>query len=167
MPIIDATVVARDGESLSPGTAKRLADAIGDCLGASPGRVWLRLELLAQGQYAENGVEEDPAPVFIRVLHADIRATERQEQEAYLLARAVGACLARPPEWVHIEYAPAGRVPWPSAVRCSSSGVATVAGVRPNPSLNRTRYDKRRKAGPRRMVHHRAPGLRHSPPRAG
>ena len=37
----------------------------------------------------------------------------------------------------------------------------------PNPSFNRTRYGKRRKPGPRHMVHHRVPGLRRLPPRAG
>jgi len=38
--------------------------------------------------------------------------------------------------------------------------------VRPNPSLKLTRYGRRRKAGPRHMVHHRAPALRRLPPRA-
>jgi hypothetical protein len=38
--------------------------------------------------------------------------------------------------------------------------------VRPNPSLNRTRYGRQRKPGPRHMVHHRVPGLRCLPPRA-
>jgi hypothetical protein len=42
-----------------------------------------------------------------------------------------------------------------------------VSAVLPNPSLNRTRYGKRRKPGPRHMVHHRVPGLRRLPPRAG
>jgi hypothetical protein len=39
--------------------------------------------------------------------------------------------------------------------------------VRPNRSLNRTRYGRQRKPGPRHMVHHRAPGLRCLPPRSG
>jgi hypothetical protein len=40
--------------------------------------------------------------------------------------------------------------------------------ARPNPSLNhRTRYGKRRKPGPRHMLHHRVPGLRRLPPQAG
>ena len=37
----------------------------------------------------------------------------------------------------------------------------------PNPSLNLTRYGKRRKPGLLHMVHHRSPGLRRLPPRAG
>ncbi len=36
-----------------------------------------------------------------------------------------------------------------------------------NHSLNRTRYGKRRKPGPRHMVHHLVPGLRRLPPQAG
>ena len=39
--------------------------------------------------------------------------------------------------------------------------------ARPNPSLNRTRYGKRRKPGLRHMVHHLSPGLRRLPPQAG
>jgi hypothetical protein len=35
----------------------------------------------------------------------------------------------------------------------------------PNPSLNLTRYGKRRKPGLQHMVHHCSPGLRRSPPR--
>jgi hypothetical protein len=42
------------------------------------------------------------------------------------------------------------------------------ATAMPNPSLNhRTCYGKRRKPGPRHMVHHLSPGLRRSPPQAG
>ena len=37
----------------------------------------------------------------------------------------------------------------------------------PNPSLNRTRYGKRRKPGLRHMVHHLSPGLRRLSPQAG
>jgi hypothetical protein len=46
---------------------------------------------------------------------------------------------------------------------------AGVGGTRvlPNPSLNRTRYGRQRKPGPRHMVHHLVPGLRRLPPRAG
>ena len=48
------------------------------------------------------------------------------------------------------------------------STAACRGPVRPNPSLNhRTRYGKRRKPGPRHLVHHRGPGLRRLPPQAG
>jgi hypothetical protein len=44
---------------------------------------------------------------------------------------------------------------------------AACLGATPNPSLNRTRYGKRRKPGLRHMVHHLGPGLRRLPPQAG
>jgi len=39
--------------------------------------------------------------------------------------------------------------------------------VLPNPSVNRTRYGRRRKPGVRRLRQLRTPGLRRPPPRAG
>jgi hypothetical protein len=39
--------------------------------------------------------------------------------------------------------------------------------VLPNPSVNRTRYGRQRKAGAQRLRHCRAPALRRPPPRAG
>jgi hypothetical protein len=47
------------------------------------------------------------------------------------------------------------------------SPVTASGAVRPNPSLNRTRYGKQRKPGPRHIVHHLVPGLRRLPPQAG
>jgi hypothetical protein len=46
-------------------------------------------------------------------------------------------------------------------------GVSERSKVPPNPSLNRTRYGKRRKPELRHMVHHLSSGLRRLPPRAG
>ena len=54
----------------------------------------------------------------------------------------------------------------PRSLHPSACARATSAAT-PNPSLNRTRYGKHRKPGPRHMVHHRVPGLRCSPPRSG
>ena len=55
------------------------------------------------------------------------------------------------------------------AIRFGNKANASSAPLRvlPNPSLNRTRYGKRRKPGLRHMVHHLSPGLRRLPPRAG
>ncbi len=44
---------------------------------------------------------------------------------------------------------------------------STPTAVRPNPSVNLTRYGTQRKPGPRALRHHREPGLRCAPPRAG
>jgi len=53
--------------------------------------------------------------------------------------------------------------PWALQAKCTSA----PRPAWPNLSLNRTRYGRRRKPGPRHMVHHRVPGLRRLPPRAG
>jgi hypothetical protein len=56
-----------------------------------------------------------------------------------------------------------------TAVDLSAKGSYTelAAEVMPNPSLNRTRYGKRRKPGLRHTVHHLSPGLRRLPSQAG
>jgi hypothetical protein len=43
----------------------------------------------------------------------------------------------------------------------------SAAGALPNPSVNLTRSGTQRKPGPRALRHHRVPGLRCAPPRAG
>ena len=57
----------------------------------------------------------------------------------------------------------------PLAVAQVGASVASTSQIalRPNPSVNRTRYGRRRKAGAQRLRHCRAPGLRRPPPRAG
>lgn len=109
MPIIDACIVIPDVDPEPIGAAKAIADAVAATLGAAPGRVWVRLHLLPQTRYAENGTDDAPCPVFLRVLHADAKPVDLLAREAEGLAQAVGACLGRPSEFVHIEYAPAGR----------------------------------------------------------
>ncbi len=49
----------------------------------------------------------------------------------------------------------------------SSHALHAPARVRPNPSVNRTRYGRQRKAGARRLRHCRAPALHRPPSRAG
>ena len=109
MPIVDACIVTPANEDGSPGTAKLLANAIADALGVASGEVWVRVNYLPQTLYAENSSEGAPCPVFLKVLHADVKPIEHVEQEAKALAQVVGACLERSPELVHIEFAPAGR----------------------------------------------------------
>ena len=55
---------------------------------------------------------------------------------------------------------------WPPAPRVVETTEVWCA-VRPNPSLNRTRYGKRRKPSLRYLVHHLSPGLRRLPSRSG
>lgn len=109
MPIVDVQIVTEAGEDLSAPTAPDLAHALGQVFGVAPGRVWVRHEAVPASRYAENDSNAGVCPVFVRVLHADWPPQERLRQEAAAVAAAVGACLGRAAELVHIEYAAPGR----------------------------------------------------------
>lgn len=109
MPIIDASIVVPEGEPLPAHAAQLLADTIARVLGAEPGQVWVRVQPLPLSCYAENGSEEVAHPVFLKVLHAELPATETLAAEAAALAHAVGEHLGRASELIHIEYASPGK----------------------------------------------------------
>jgi phenylpyruvate tautomerase PptA (4-oxalocrotonate tautomerase family) len=110
MPIVDIQWVVSDGK-LPDGLTGRLADSLGDIFGAEPGRVWVRLSALPADCYAENGISpgQMPMPAFVRITHADPLPRESLASQAHAVAVAVGLCLARPSELVHVEFAPPGR----------------------------------------------------------
>jgi hypothetical protein len=108
MPILEVEVV---GVPEAPGgLAGVLADEAARAL-ASPGRTWVRLRVLPEDRYAEDG-GGPPAgvrPVFVRVLRAELPARETLESEALLLAEAVARACRRPVENVHVLYEPPAR----------------------------------------------------------
>jgi len=110
MPIVDIQLVSGGGGQ-SEHMAAKAAEALAGVFGAPAGRVWVRLSFLTSSAYAENGTPEAPssAPVFVRVLHADLPAREALALEARAISQAIGACVQRGPQRVHVEYAPAGR----------------------------------------------------------
>lgn len=111
MPIVDVQVVSPASAPQRASLTRELADALGAALAAPAGRVWVRLAWLPADHYAENGSDlaEGEAPVFVTMLHADPPEGEARVAEATAIASAVGACVGRGVEWVHVEYAPAGR----------------------------------------------------------
>jgi phenylpyruvate tautomerase PptA (4-oxalocrotonate tautomerase family) len=110
VPVIEIQVVGPD-DGLPAGMATLLADAVGAVLGAPPGTVWVRLSVLPSTSYAENGVSPSqlPNPVFVRITRADDLPVDALRTQAKELARAIGRCVMRPTELVHIEFAPSGR----------------------------------------------------------
>jgi phenylpyruvate tautomerase PptA (4-oxalocrotonate tautomerase family) len=110
MPIIDVLLILPEQAIPEPGAAQAVADAIGKCLNAKPGHVWVRLHHLPAAQYAENeiAVSEAGLPVFLTVLHKVPPEGATRQEEAEALTRAVAQCLARPEHTVHVEYASAG-----------------------------------------------------------
>jgi phenylpyruvate tautomerase PptA (4-oxalocrotonate tautomerase family) len=108
MPIVTIEQVADD--AVVPGDlARRLADAIGEALGATPGRTWVRLRPIPRGHYAESGTsaEDTPRPIFVTVLRRAAPPAERLEAEAAALAHAVAQAMGRSADCVHVEFAPA------------------------------------------------------------
>lgn len=109
MPIVDVELVA-DEPSVPEGLASRLAESLANLFSSPAGHVWVRLSVLPSTHYAENGVRgATDLPVFVRVLHADLPSDEVLSTQAQAISNAVAACVARPSQWVHVVYAPAGR----------------------------------------------------------
>lgn len=109
MPIVDLKVVIPAGTALPEGITKTVAEALAAVFQAPEGRVWVRLEPMAEHLYAENGFGEGVHPVFITILHADLPHREALAAQALAVSKAVAGCLGRAPEQVHVEYAPPGR----------------------------------------------------------
>jgi phenylpyruvate tautomerase PptA (4-oxalocrotonate tautomerase family) len=75
MPILDVEVVSHS--ALEPGLARRIADAAAEVLGATPGKLWVKLRRLDPAMYAENA-SEVPLPVFVSVLKARCAGQQRR-----------------------------------------------------------------------------------------
>lgn len=111
MPIVDVEIVGAADDAVADAvSARALADALGSALGTPAGRTWVRLRRLDGAAYAENGVELGPAdwPVFVTVQHARWPAGAALGDELAAVTQAVARCVGRPPERVHVEYAPPG-----------------------------------------------------------
>ena len=91
--------------------AKPIAEGLARVFKAGPGCVWVRLRSIPAGSYAENGPAGTEAlyPVFVTVIHADLPSPEALALESAAIADAVGHCLHRDAQQVHVEFAPAGR----------------------------------------------------------
>ncbi len=111
MPIVDIEMVLRKGEALPEGLASTLADALGEVLGAEPGKVWVRVRTLSDAQYAEN-LSEAPQPVFVSLLLATPPAGDLLRLQMDQVTSAVARICRCPRENVHVllESAARGRL---------------------------------------------------------
>lgn len=129
MPILDVTLVLRDGETPAPDLAQQLGDAAGHVFGAAAGTVWVAVRALPTERYAENAVAraDTPLPAFVRVIKAEDDPAEIRAAEAAALSAALAARLGRPAALVHLIYEPAG------AGRVAFGGRLVRAGAAPSP----------------------------------
>jgi phenylpyruvate tautomerase PptA (4-oxalocrotonate tautomerase family) len=109
MPIVDIEVVCASELDFAVVSAPQLASALGDVFGTAPGRTWVRVHSLPSASYAENDspVAAGELPVFVTVLHSHPPQGDARGKEAMEVTRCVASCLERPPERVHVQYAPA------------------------------------------------------------
>jgi phenylpyruvate tautomerase PptA (4-oxalocrotonate tautomerase family) len=114
MPIVDVQLVTDTPGEPEPLLSQALADSLGAVFGSAPGRTWVRVTLIGAAGYAENGVviSGRDLPVFVTVLQAHPPAGETLAAEVHAVTAAVAACVDRPAQRVHVQYAPAaaGRV---------------------------------------------------------
>jgi phenylpyruvate tautomerase PptA (4-oxalocrotonate tautomerase family) len=110
MPILDLEIVLKPQEAIGREVAAALADRAAAIFDAPPQSTWVKVRLLDPGHYAENGQASAEAvfPVFVTVLKARLPSPEVMQNEVLGLTRAVAEICARPPENVHVIYAPAG-----------------------------------------------------------
>src|SRR5450432_320644 len=116
MPIVDVELVAGTNGAVATGLAQSLADAVGRILKSPQGQTWVRVHLLAREHYAENesSVEQAELPVFVTVLKRVFPAKEELAEEISAMTSAIAQVLGCPVSRVHIEYAPAAAVGFPS-----------------------------------------------------
>ena len=114
MPIVDVTIVVGRGEEIAADLAQTLAAAIGRAINTPAGQTWVRLHLLAHDRYAENSsqLKSTDLPVFVAVLTRRLPDRPQLVEAIAKLTRAISEATGRPPDRVHIEYAPGavGRV---------------------------------------------------------
>lgn len=105
MPIVDVEIVC--GTEGAPVSAQALADALGNAFGSAPGHAWVRVRLLDQLSYAENGATLGASdwPVFVTVQHAHLPEGAALQAELIAVTQAVAHSLGRAPERVHVGYA--------------------------------------------------------------
>ncbi len=109
MPIVDIELVADAADAAGTVTAQALAEVLGQALGSTPARTWVRLHRLDPGDYAENGATLGAAewPTFVTMLHSRLPAGAALRTEVAAVTQAVALCLGRSAQRVHVLYAPA------------------------------------------------------------
>lgn len=109
MPIVDVELVCESEAEFNTVSARAIADAAGRVFRSPPGRTWVRLRFIDGKHYAENdaSVSSFEFPVFVTVLHAHLPIAAALATEVAVLTTTVAQIVGRPPERVHVQYAPA------------------------------------------------------------
>jgi phenylpyruvate tautomerase PptA (4-oxalocrotonate tautomerase family) len=110
MPIVDIEIVLRPGESLPGDVAAALADNLGRIFGSPQNGTWVKVRVIPDLYYAENGGKEAGVyPVFVSILKANVPDSEEMQREVGAITAAVAQICTRAPELIHIVYQPEGK----------------------------------------------------------
>lgn len=103
MPILNVEIV---GELYNPGLARTLADAAGPILDSKPAGTWVKLHMMPEMDYAENGVPTNNRPVFVSLLAAKEMSAGRRAEVARQISASFAEIMHRPAENIHILFEP-------------------------------------------------------------
>jgi hypothetical protein len=103
MPIVALELIG--GEPPAASTVQRMADELGEVFNGASGRTWLRLHVVPEAGYAENGqpgASKDYAPVCVDIARSG--RSRNQIAEAKAVASIVAVLLERDRRHVHVKY---------------------------------------------------------------
>jgi phenylpyruvate tautomerase PptA (4-oxalocrotonate tautomerase family) len=111
MPILDVQIVGPVPEETRTGLAQRIADSAGDVLRSPPQGTWVRLHLISEADYAENGgrTQDTGRPVLVSILRSEMPEHGALAEEVLRLSSAIAEACARPVMNVHLIYEVAGK----------------------------------------------------------
>src|SRR4030066_360628 len=108
MPILEVDFICLDERSTSSDLARRIVDGAAEVFGSSPGETWVRLNLVDRSRYAENGGGPPGGglPGIFRGPEGRSPRCASLASEVDALTQAIAKACERPPENVHLIYAP-------------------------------------------------------------
>jgi len=109
MPLLVVEIVGDPDAADRGALAQRIADAAARVFDSPPQSTWVRVRIVAPGDYAENeGAEHGVRPVFVSVLKRSVPPGGALQAEVARLTAAIAAACRLPAENVHICYEPPG-----------------------------------------------------------
>mgnify|MGYP001564273925 CR=1 FL=1 len=106
MPVLEIEFV---GEGEPAPSAQKLADAVGEVLNTPAGQTWVKVRVLPEAYYAENGSSShDLRPVFVSILLRKLPEEIERERIARSLGQAIAKVSGRASENIHILFLPEG-----------------------------------------------------------
>jgi len=110
MPIVDIEIVLKGNETIEGVMVAELADQLGEIFHAAKGTTWIKVHGLAEGQYAENGGNEEGVyPIFVSIIKSRLPSLDEMQKEVEKITGVVAQICGRPSGNAHVIYQAEGR----------------------------------------------------------